>query len=309
MRTPKPILVTGSHRSGTTWVGRMIATSPSVAYIHEPFSINHDPGICKAQFDYWFTYVCDENEDKYYRHIRDTTQLRYNLIGSLKSTRYPTRAIREAGKYARFTWYRMSHVRPLIKDPIAVFAAEWISSRFSTDNLVMIRHPGAFAGSLKEKNWTHPFSHFTNQPLLMKHHLQPFEKEIRSFAKEERDIIDQAALLWNLIHYMILKYKKTNPDWIYIRHEDLSRNPVGGFRSVFEKLKLDFSKRTAEAIKRHSFSEASTTSQSGIEFHDLKRNSVANINTWKARLSGSEIERLRSQVHEISKCFYSEDEW
>ena len=32
----KPILVTGSHRSGSTWVGKMLATSPSVNYIHEP---------------------------------------------------------------------------------------------------------------------------------------------------------------------------------------------------------------------------------------------------------------------------------
>ena len=36
----RPILVTGSHLSGTTWVGRMIAVSPCVAYLHEPFNLN-----------------------------------------------------------------------------------------------------------------------------------------------------------------------------------------------------------------------------------------------------------------------------
>ena len=34
----RPILVTGSHRSGTTWVGKTIALSPSVTYIGEPFN-------------------------------------------------------------------------------------------------------------------------------------------------------------------------------------------------------------------------------------------------------------------------------
>jgi hypothetical protein len=33
-----PILVTGTPRSGTTWVGKIIATSPSVGYIKEPFN-------------------------------------------------------------------------------------------------------------------------------------------------------------------------------------------------------------------------------------------------------------------------------
>jgi len=36
----KPILVTGSHRSGTTWAGKMISACPNVGYIHEPFNID-----------------------------------------------------------------------------------------------------------------------------------------------------------------------------------------------------------------------------------------------------------------------------
>ena len=42
----KPILVTGSHRSGTTWVGKMLAATGSVGYIHEPFNLKNRPGIC-----------------------------------------------------------------------------------------------------------------------------------------------------------------------------------------------------------------------------------------------------------------------
>ena len=36
--TANPILVTGSHRSGTTWAGQMLATAPGIGYIHEPFN-------------------------------------------------------------------------------------------------------------------------------------------------------------------------------------------------------------------------------------------------------------------------------
>ena len=198
--------------------------------------------------------------------------------------------------------YRMGRMRPLLKDPIAVLSAEWLASRFNTENLVMIRHPAAFAGSLKEQHWTHPFSHFMHQPLLMKRHLQPFEREIAHFAAEEHDIVDQAALLWNVIHYMILKYQKVHADWLYIRHEDLSRNPLEGFRSVFNRLDLEFSERTAEAIRAHCFAR-------GSEAGGLRRDSLANITAWRERLTSAEIGRLKSQVREISKHFYSDDEW
>jgi hypothetical protein len=59
----KSILVTGSHLSGSTWTGRMLSLSPSVAYIHEPFNLHHRPGICKAKFNYWFPYMESEKKN------------------------------------------------------------------------------------------------------------------------------------------------------------------------------------------------------------------------------------------------------
>src|SRR5439155_23993534 len=58
-----PILVTGSHRSGTGWVGQVLAASPrALGYVWEPFSILHRPGVCAARFEHWFPYVCAEND-------------------------------------------------------------------------------------------------------------------------------------------------------------------------------------------------------------------------------------------------------
>ena len=34
-----PILVTGAHRSGTTWVGRMLCASGEAHYVSEPFNV------------------------------------------------------------------------------------------------------------------------------------------------------------------------------------------------------------------------------------------------------------------------------
>jgi hypothetical protein len=258
----------------------MLALAPSVVYVHEPFHIHHDPGICSARFDDWFTYVCPENEAPYREPIE--------------------RMLRDARRRSGSAWYRRSRIRPLIKDPLAVFSAPWLASRFATRNVVLIRHPAAFAGSLKQNQWTHPFSHFLRQPLLMSHHLQPFADDIRSFAREERDVVDQAALLWNVIHSMILAYQEAFPDWTYVRHEDLSRDPLAGFRYLFERLDLELGEAAREAIVAHSFADASSP---------LKRNSLANVGTWKTRLTPAEIERVQDRVWDVARRFYSEEEW
>lgn len=304
----KPILVTGSHRSGTTWVGRMLASSPKVVYIHEPFNLSHDIGICGAQFEHWFTYICKQNEHKYFKQIKDTIEFRYNIFGKLKISKKSEPVSREVRNYLQFVRYRRNNMRPLLKDPIAVFSAEWLSLKFDMETIVMIRHPAAFAGSLKMKNWTHPFSHFLAQPLLMNEYLYPFENEIRYFVDDERDIIDQAALLWKLIHYMILKFKENQPNWLFVRHEDLSRNPIFGFETMFNKVGLEFSERVAETVKNHSSLNSLPNSESRY-FKDVQRNSVSNIWTWRDRLTSSEIERIKSRVHEISEQYYSDDEW
>jgi hypothetical protein len=280
VRAAQPILVTGAHRSGTTWVGRILASSPDTTYLHEPFHLDHDPGLCAARFPYWFTYVCEENEAPYLAPIaRMLDTARRDGPG--------------AGSGPR-------HRRPLIKDPIAVFSAPWLARRFETRNVVLIRHPAAFAGSLKERGWTHPFAHFLLQPLLMRDQLEPFAGDILRFAREERDVVDQAALLWKVIYATILRYRERHPDWIYLRHEDLSKDPVEGFHAVFDQVGLEFSAETERAIVTHSFARTAA---------GLRRDSRANIDTWKQRLTGAEIERVRAAVAGVSGEFYADREW
>lgn len=139
-----------------------------------------------------------------------------------------------------------------MKDPIAVFSAETLASLFDMDVIVTIRHPAAIVNSYKALNWNHPFSHFLNQPELMEEHLAPFRPEIEEFAKTEYDIVDQTALLWKLIHYMIIKYRETQTEWIFVRYEDLASDPIEGYRKIFDKIKLPISDRTRHVIQAHS---------------------------------------------------------
>ena len=302
----KPILITGSHRSGSTWVGRMIAESPLVGYIHEPFNIHHRPGICKAHFDDWFTYVCDNNASLYREDLASCLTFKYQLSEELKALRNPKDIARLLKDYVLFNSYRTLKKRALIKDPIAVFSTEWLAREFNMDVIVLIRHPAAFAGSLKKANWSYPFSHLLRQPLLIKHHLEEFEYQIEEFTREHKNIIDQAILLWNLIHHMIVKYKEKHPHWMFVKHEDLSADPIYGFSKIFCNLQLPYSKQVQnKIIKFSNLENLAATDNIG----EIKRNSKANIKTWKNRLTEVEIKRIRESTNNISNKFYNESDW
>jgi len=285
----------------------MIAASPEVGYISEPFNLSHRPGICGAKFDYWFTYITHENAQRFYGHIKRTIDFSYNMLGGLQSVRGPKDAAHLLIDYYILRKYRRSSVRPLIKDPIAVLSAEWLVSTFDMDPIVLIRHPAAFASSLKLMNWTHPFSHFLQQPLLMRDHLHPFESEIRKHSERSYDIIDQAILLWRVIHYVVMQYQKKHRDWVFIRHEDLSSDPISGFQTLFDKLGLRFSEHIKDVVREHSNSP--NPSEVPMGGNPIKRDSKETIWNWKRRLTKSDIKKIREETADLSSVFYSDDDW
>ena len=296
----KPILVTGSHRSGSTWCGKMISLADEVGYIHEPFSLVRRAGLCDVQFDNWFTYICDENKNNYYKALEKCLSFDYNIkkdfenLSSIKDLYY---SIREYFKF-KSSWILKK--TPLLKDPIALFSAEWLANQFNMEVVIIIRHPAAFAGSLKKVNWLHPFEHFLRQPLLIRRIPEDYVRLIEKYSNSDAGIIDQSILLWNIIHHQILEYRELYPNWNFVRHEDLSNDPVKEFRNLYEKLNINFSKKIKKKI--NSFSNSKSQ---GV----ISRNSKANILSWKHRLTDKEINKIKKDTHQIAQHFYTADEW
>ena len=303
---PPPILVTGSHRSGSTWVGKMISAHPAVAYIHEPFSVHHRRGICDVVFPYWFPYVCPDNEGPYLIPVSDMFAFRYQALAELatvRSARDGARLVRDAYRFEMARW--RSSI-PLVKDPIAFFSAEWLQGRYGARVVVLIRHPAAFASSLHKLGWNHPFGDFLAQPLLMRDLLAPFTDEIRAHAEDERDVIDQAILLWNLVHSVAIRYQQSHPGWLFIRHEDLARDPVSSFGTVFHSLNLEMPPVVRRRIADHSsVSNPADPADPG----DLRRDSRSSILTWRRRLTEEQIARVRVGTEMTWPAFYGDDDW
>ena len=286
----------------------MLALAPNVVFLHEPFHVrNYRPGICNLRFDRWFTYIKRENEAPYYRALRDTFALRYNLVAGVRHGPVsPARWRSQLHRYLSFAGYRLARKRALIKDPIAVLSAEYLAERFDMKVIVLVRHPAAFVHSLLKAGWQHPFADFLDQPLLMKDHLGRFKDQISKYAHQPASLLDQACLLWRIIYAVVAGYQDRHADWLFVRHEDVSMEPVRSFREMYSSLGLEFSADCERRIEQHSAPGAG----SGLDVDPaIVRDSRANVRSWHTGLGAEQVTYIRGQVEDVSRRFYSAEDW
>ena len=308
----RPILVTGAHRSGTTWAGRMLAHAPGVLYVHEPFNVYHPPsrGVCNVRLEHCYAHVTAENEAVCYRALRNTIGLRYDWLAAARSVASVRDARRLRAEHRLFRRHRRAGSVPLIKDPLAFFSAEWLAARFGMSVVVLVRHPAAFASSLRLLGWSYPFADLLAQPRLMDTLLRPFAAEVEAFAAAERPVLDQAVLVWRLIYHTALEYRRRHPEWTFVRHEDLSRDPVGGFRNLFARLGLAFTEHARETVEAYSGSHKPAQPEVHVgSMIALRRDSAANLSSWRRRLTAAEVAHIRDGVGPLAEHFYAETEW
>jgi Sulfotransferase family len=302
------ILVTGTHYSGTTWVGRVLARAPNVAYLHEPFNLRAPAGICAARFPHWYTYLTDDNSDNYKSALADALAFRYRIRHEIKELDGMISAARMVRDSVNFAWWRLRGSRPLVKDPIALLSAEWLQRTFGMDVLMLIRHPAAFALSIKRRNARHPFSHFVEQKPLIEGPLARHADQLKAFAARECDLTDQAGLLWRVLVDAILGFRRSHPDWLFVRYEDLTRDPETGFRAICEQIDLPFARNVRRAIEATTTSKNPTEATRARHSH-FRRDTAAIVDRWKRELSRDEIDRIRSWTEPMASAFYTDEDW
>jgi hypothetical protein len=300
------ILVTGAHRSGTTWGGRMLSADRSTAYISEPLNVSHRRGVYGAQVEHWYQYITEENEEKYLPAFHQLLNFRYHFFAELGSLRSRKDFMRMGRDLSIFVKGKLQGQRALLKDPFAVFSTPWFAQKLNCQVVTTIRHPGGFASSLKRLNWPFDFRNLLDQPMLMRDHLESDRADME--AMQADDIVGQSALLWRMIYRSVHATRELFPHFKIVRHEDLSLDPVAGYKSLYESLGLTFDEKVRDTILNSSSSE-NPTELSKKKVHSVKLDSRANMDNWKKRLTAEEITRIRKLTEDVSHLFYSDSEW
>lgn len=308
-RSPlSPILVTGAHRSGTTWVGKMLCASGEAAYLSEPLNVLHRPGVFRPRVSHWYTYINHQNQDKFFQAYQDLLNYRYHLGAEIKALRSVKDLLRMGRDLRRFLSAKVHHKRPLFKDPFAVFSIPWFTQALGAQVVVVVRHPAAFASSLKRLGWDFDFQDLLHQPFLMKDWLADYEAEMTSLLERHEDIIAQSCLLWRMIYETVAKFEKDAGQLCIIRHEDLSKDPLHQFQSLYAWLELKFSPKAQSAILASS-KQSNPRELKRKNIHGTSLNSLANLDNWKRRLSSQEVERIWELTSPTVYRYYSSEEF
>ena len=203
-----PILVTGAHRSGTTWVGKMLAADADTVYISEPLNVLHRPGVFGAPVKHWYQYICEENEHEYMSAFQHLLAYDYFLWDEIRAIRSRRDFLRMGRDFMSFYYALERGQRALLKDPFAVFSIPWFAKKLDCKIVVTVRHPAAFASSLQRLEWNFDFKDLLDQPLLMRDHLGAYREQMLAIKKD--DVIGQASLLWKMIYHAVHPSIKLN---------------------------------------------------------------------------------------------------
>lgn len=291
------LLVTGSHRSGSTWLGRMLASADELQYVQEPFNIVAWQRWLTPRPDRQFLYLTEANGRPYEAGVERVLQLRYPLVAHLQTRPTPQMAKRAARIALDARKARRRGARPLIKDPIALFSVEWLEDRFDLQPVVLVREPVAFVGSLKERDWTFDFAHWAEQPLLLDEIATERRDEITAAVATPLDIVDQGILQWNVFYDFVADYRQRRPDAVVLSYERLARNPATEMPALFERLGLGFGPAQQTAITRLT-TAAGSEATSAIDVH---RRSDEALETWRTRLEPDEVARVTAGTAAVAE--------
>lgn len=291
----RPVLITGSHRSGSTWIGRLLDASDDLHYVQEPFNIVAHQRWLDPRPAHQFLYVTDDDE-AWTAPMQRVVDLRYPLAAHLRTR--PNR--RTARRVSRVAWEaaaaRRRGAAALIKDPIAVFSAPWFVDRFDGDAVIVVRDPVAFAGSLKERDWSFDFAHWTAQPALLRDGIADWADDVRSMAERPGTIVEQAALMWNAIYGFAADAvdRDSTGRLAAISYEAIALDPIAGARRLYEQLDLDFGPDQEAHVDELS------SSGSGSSPIDVRRDSRAATETWRQRLDDAEVELVTARTADVA---------
>jgi hypothetical protein len=268
----------------------MLASADGFHYVQEPFNIVARQRWLTPRPSRQFLYLTDANGGPYEPGMQRVVDLRYPLLDHLRTRPSPQLAKRVARITLDATQARRQGAKPVMKDPIALFSAEWLQDRFKLQPVIVAREPVAFVGSLKDRDWTFDFAHWADQPLLLSEVAGAWRDRINAAVSAPLDIVDQGILQWNVFYDFVADLRDRRPDTVVVSYERLAGDAATEVPALFERLGLAFGPSQQAAV-----AELTTAGDSqGASAIDVHRQSDEVLDTWRARLDEDEIARVRA---------------
>lgn len=293
------ILISGSPRSGTTWLMELMSDIPDYTFIFEPLH----PGLFQQGFKVGFsnkTYVPvdkDWNVGKNY--------LRKVFTGEIVTV------LPAYGPSLKMAMRRILAHRFIIKTIRMNRLLPWVSERFDFRSIfLIIRHPCAVVASQLKTGiygYDHkypPFSSYMPDTKTIINEISEIESiddEMKGCLKKIKTKEEILAAAWCIDNLIPLSYNKQFP-WKTIFYEDLVKNGEKVLTDLFKNIGVEKTQRQKNRLlKKQSLTAPKNKDKNTITNYEKQ------LSKWKRYLSKKQIDRILRVVSIFGLDFYNED--
>lgn len=302
------ILVTGTPRSGTTFVGKVLSAPLQVGYLHEPFNPYCGmPGIDQL---YLYLRVHGRQQGPYNDAIERifACDFRLRAFSFRKEAAWRSAVKKLIG--SRHAWSaRFAKFNPflraiVIKDPIACLSTEYLFENFGVSPVVVVRHPlGVVASALRLK-WNMNLDPIRQQPDLVEDY---FHDDRELLLPRKAEPFEQAAYLWRALNKVLLSQAHRHPSWQVVTHEAICSDPVREFRALYETLDLPWTSGVAGKIVGLTSPSRACEAFEASPHDELRRNSASLFAQSLKMLSSWQRTRVYEITKEVAGMIYSKE--
>lgn len=269
----RSIILAGSGRSGTTWLGNIIAANRMVRVIFEPFDHRRVPEASPFPLFAYARY--DDLRAEWIPYARNV------LSGNVQNDWVDRERIDVLTR------------RILVKEIRANLMLGWLHHNFGPRIVYITRHPCAVVLSRMRLSWQTHIDELMGQPQLVQDFLLPYEEIIR---RANTDLQKQ-SVMWAIENLVPLSQISHYP-WIRCTYEDFGQDPKGETRRLLRGLDMRYTPLTSRAIQKIS---RVTRSDSAV------RTTRNKLSAWQTDLSTSEINEILTIVHDFGITLYDDD--
>lgn len=253
------VVLAGTGRSGTTWVGDIINYNNSYRAMFEPFN-SRKIGIL-SEWNYRQYLRADKLDNKFLKPATDILNgnIRHGWIDNLNR--------------------KVIAKKRLVKDIHANLLLRWIKQNVPAIPIVLLlRHPCAVANSRLKLGWGNHLDDFLIQKELLDDFLNPFKKQIESAV----DSFDKQIFFWCIENYVPLKQFSEGEIHV-IFYEKLCTSPQQEIEELLMFVGEPLSPRVFNMLQKPSaLSRKDSAIRSGSNLIDSWRKDITNAQAARA---------------------------
>lgn len=290
-----PIIVAGSGRSGTTWIGNTLAAAAGAYSIFEPLApwgIAPPAGAVQLSGSPGVYLPPGEPHPEWARLWVDLFSGAASNAWTRQDWRYvPAQLSR--WKLAEKAAYRLVGFRhplqvrlarrPLVKAIYTNLMLPWLARVHSFQLVYVVRHPCAVVASRLRLGWPDSLEGIFLQPELLRDYLVEYEPIIQRAATP----VERMTVLWCVENLVPLR--NWEPGWRLACYEYLTDTPVEEFSRLVHSLELPFPRAALRSASRLS---STAGPSAGREI------------PWHAQLSEADGDRVLGICAEFGLDFY-----